>query len=85
MNAWMRDTLERVVFTYLESLIGLLIASGTGLVTLGGVKAAAVAAIPAALTVAKSALAARVPGTVSPASVARDPDVTTAAQVFQEL
>lgn len=70
---WLRDALERVVATYVEAFAGLLIAAGTGLVTLSSVKAAAVAAIPAAVAVVKTLAAARVSGTVSAASVAPDP------------
>lgn len=85
MNAWIRDTAERVVFTYLEAVIGLLIANGAGIITLDGARAAAVAGIPAALAVLKAAIAGRVPGTVSPASVVKDPNLVAAREVFQEL
>ena len=84
-STWLRDTIERVVFTYLEALTGLLIANGTGLVDVNGAKAAAVAAIPAALAVLKAALASKVSGTVSAASIAKDPNLVAARDVFQEL
>jgi len=53
-----------------QSLIGLLIVSGV--TDLAAVQSAAIAAIPAALSVIKSYLAERyAPGTVSPASLAK--------------
>ena len=75
-STFLRDTLERTVATYLEALLGLIIANGAGLVTLDGVKSAAIAAIPAALAVLKSILASRVPNTVSAASLAKNPTET---------
>jgi hypothetical protein len=65
-----RDLAERAISTYVQAFIGLLIASGV--VDVAAVEAAAVAAIPAALSVVKSLLAERyAPGTISPASLAR--------------
>lgn len=65
-----RDLVERAVSTYVQALIGLLIASSV--IDVAALKAAAIAAIPAALSVVKSILAERyIPGTVSPASLAR--------------
>lgn len=67
---WMRDTIERTLATYVQALIGLLIASWSGAIDLAAVQTAAWAAIPAALAVIKAAVAARVDNTVSPASLA---------------
>ncbi len=51
------DIAERTVATYLETFLGLLLASTTVL-DLGVLKVAAIAAIPAALAVVKGGLAA---------------------------
>lgn len=51
------DLAERTAATYAQALLGLLLADSTGLISLGAVKAAAVAALPAALAVIKAALA----------------------------
>lgn len=62
------DLLERTLFTYVEVVLGLLIASATTeAIDLSVAKAAAIAAIPAALAVVKSALSSMVgtPGTAS--------------------
>ena len=71
---FLRDLAERAIATYLQSFIGLLIVSGV--TDLQAIQTAAVAAIPAALSVIKSVLAQRyVPDTVSPASlIAVEPD-----------
>ena len=69
-KVWIRDVAERAIATYLQTFLGLLLAGWTtDTVDLSVVQAAAVAAVPAALAVVKGALAARVPGTISPASV----------------
>lgn len=55
-----RDLAERAVATYVEALIGLLLASATfaeGTIDLSVIQTAIVAAIPAALSVIKSSLA----------------------------
>lgn len=66
---FVRDLTERAGATYAQTFLGLLIASGV--VDISAVKAAAVAAIPAALSVVKSLIAERfAPGTISPASLA---------------
>lgn len=57
MRTWIVDTVERVVATYVEVLIGLLIVADA--IDISAAKAAAVAALPAALTVLKSAIATR--------------------------
>ncbi|MFI1580002.1 holin [Embleya sp. NPDC020630] len=61
------DLFERATFTYLETLLGLLIATGTDVLDLTTAKVAAVAAIPAGLAVVKAGLASMVgtPGTAS--------------------
>ena len=67
---FLRDLTERAIATYVQTFLGLLIASG--LVDVTALKAAAVAAIPAGLSVVKSILAERyAPGAISPASLAR--------------
>lgn len=67
---WLADTAERTASTYVEALLGLLLASGIGVrgaVSMAVVTKAALAAIPAAFAVVKSALASRVgsPGTAA--------------------
>jgi hypothetical protein len=61
------DLLERAAATYAEALLGLLIATGTDVLDLSKAKAAAIAAIPAGLSVVKSGLSSMVgtPGTAS--------------------
>lgn len=57
MPRFLYDVAERTMLTYVETFLGLLLASGaTDLVDLSAAKAAAVAALPAALTVVKSAV-----------------------------
>ncbi|WP_435173315.1 holin [Actinacidiphila sp. bgisy145] len=51
------DLIERTAATYVEGVAGLLLANSTGLLDLGADKAAAAAALPAALAVIKAALA----------------------------
>ena len=71
-RSFLVDLVERAVATYVQTLIGLLIVSGV--TDLAAIQSAAVAAIPAGLSVVKSVLAERyVPGTVSPASLAQAP------------
>lgn len=64
-----RDLAERAISTYLQTVIGLLLVSGV--TDLAAVQTAAVAGIPALLSVLKAFIAERIPGTVSPASLAR--------------
>lgn len=61
------DLFERAAFTYLETLLGLLIATGTDVLDLSTAKVAAVAAIPAGLAVVKAGLASMIgtPGTAA--------------------
>lgn len=69
-KVWIRDVAERTISTYLQAFLGLLLAGWTtDTVDLSVVQAAAIAAVPAALAVLKGALASKVPGTISPASV----------------
>ncbi|MER8233463.1 holin [Streptomyces sp. NPDC094049] len=56
MNRLLLDTIERTVGTYAVAFLGLLLADGVDLTSLGAVKAAAVAAVPAALSVLKAAI-----------------------------
>jgi hypothetical protein len=51
------DLGERTVMTYLQAVLGLLLADTTGLISVGSLRAAAVAALPAALAAVKSAFA----------------------------
>lgn len=70
-RVWLRDVAERTFFTWAEVFIGLLLVSWpTDAIDLSVVQTAAVAAVPAALAVLKGAIAAQVPSTVSPASLA---------------
>lgn len=57
---FMVDAFERVVATYIETFLGLVIASAfvdSGKLNMGAVTAAAVAALPAALSLVKSLIA----------------------------
>lgn len=66
-RVWLFDAIERSLSTYIQSFIGFLIVSGV--TDLSAVKTAAIAAIPAGLSLLKSLIAQRyAPGTVSPAS-----------------
>lgn len=67
---WLRDTAERVVATFLQAFLAALLAGPLDLVSVGTLRAAALGGIAAALSVIKAALATRLPGTISPASVA---------------
>jgi hypothetical protein len=67
-RVWLRDTAERSIATFAQTFLALLLAGS--LADVATIQAAAVAGLASALSVIKSALAARIPGTVSPASVA---------------
>ena len=67
---WLRDTAERVVATYVEAFITLLVASWTPTVDLSIWQAAAWSALPAALSALKSAVA-TLRGSVDSASLSR--------------
>lgn len=62
-----RDLTERTIATYIQTFLGLLIASWTDAVDVSTLRSAAVAAIPAGLAVIKG-FAARKVGTVDSAS-----------------
>lgn len=73
MRAWILDTLERTVATYVQAFVGLVVASPVLDLNLSTLRALAVAALPAALAVVKAALASRVRA-ISPASLAPVPE-----------
>lgn len=56
MGKFMLDVLERTLGTYVAAFVGLLLANGLDALSIDTAKAAAVAAIPAAVTVAKAAV-----------------------------
>jgi Putative lactococcus lactis phage r1t holin len=56
-KSFLVDLVERTAATYVETVAGLMLADTTHLLSLGDAKAAAVAALPAAFSVVKSALA----------------------------
>lgn len=57
LSARWLDLAERTVLTYVETFVGLLTADSTHMLSLGTVRAAAVAALPAAYAAVKSAFA----------------------------
>lgn len=57
MHRYLLDLAERTLATYVVAFLGLLLAGGLDMLSLGSVRAAAVAAIPAALAVIKGAVA----------------------------
>ena len=76
-DRYLRDLAERVASTYFQALIGLLIASGfgvDGVLDLSLVVKAAIAALPAALSLLKGLLARSV-GDRESASLAKPPIV----------
>lgn len=58
MTRQLLDIAERTVATYLQALLGLIVAGGLDLTNLSTLKAAAIAAIPAAFAVLKGAVGA---------------------------
>lgn len=58
MSRLILDTIERTAGTYAVAFLGLLLADGFDLTSLSAVKAAAIAAIPAGLSVLKAAVGA---------------------------
>ena len=70
IGKWARDTAERTISTYVETFLALLIASWTPAVDVTIWQTAAWSAIPAALTVLKSAFA-TLRGTVDSASLVK--------------
>lgn len=65
------DLVERTVATYATAFLGLLLADGFDLTSVGALRAAAVAALPAALTVLKGAIGTLVGDPTSAALLAR--------------
>jgi hypothetical protein len=68
---FLRDLAERVIATYVQAFLGLLVA-GTFTLNISTFKAAAIAAIPAAFSAAKGVIASRVG---SPGSASLDPSL----------
>ena len=64
MTLWLRDTAERAVMTFAQAFFATFMIGD-----MTTVRTAAIAAAAAALSVVKSAIAARLYGTISPASV----------------
>ncbi|MEU1309526.1 hypothetical protein ABZ419_11610 [Streptomyces cinnamoneus] len=56
MPRFFLDLVERTLATYLTTYFGLLLADGFDLTSISALKAAAIAALPAALTVVKAAI-----------------------------
>jgi hypothetical protein len=54
MSRLLLDTVERTAGTYAVTFLGLLLADGFDLTSVGAVKAAAIASVPAALSVVKA-------------------------------
>jgi hypothetical protein len=54
MSRLLLDTVERTLGTYAVTFLGLLLADGFDLTSVGALKAAAIAALPAALSVVKA-------------------------------
>lgn len=76
---FIRDLVERVGSTYLQAFLGLLLASGfgvDGVLDLSVLRRAAIAAIPAALSLIKG-LVARTVGDKESASLAKPPIIGT--------
>lgn len=71
MSDWLRDTFERALATYVQAFLGLLMAREmSDVLTVSALQAAAISAMPAALSVVKAAVASRA-GTMSPASLVK--------------
>jgi hypothetical protein len=74
------DAAERVVATYLEVFLGLVIASAfvdSGKLNMGAVTAAAVSALPAALALVKSMIASRIGDKETAAALPTEVDTET--------
>lgn len=67
MRRWLLDTAERASWTALQTFVATLAISD-----LSTARTAGIAAAGAFLSVVKSALMAKIPGTISPASSVRD-------------
>lgn len=57
MPKFLTDLAERVASTYVVAFLGLLLADGVDLTSIGTIRAAAIAALPAALSVIKGVVA----------------------------
>lgn len=74
------DAVERVVATYLEVFLGLVIASAfvdSGKLNMGAITAAAVSALPAALALVKSMIAAHIGDGGTAAALPAEKDTET--------
>ncbi len=58
-SKFLRDATERVLSTYVQAFLGLLLVSASDALNMSVLKAAAVAAVPAALSVLKTLIATR--------------------------
>lgn len=56
MNRLILDTVERTLAAYVTTFLGLLLADGFNLADVSALKAAAIASVPAALSVVKAAV-----------------------------
>ncbi|HVK45082.1 MAG TPA: holin [Micropruina sp.] len=56
MNRLILDTVERTIAAYVTTFLGLLLADGFNLADVSALKAAAIASVPAALSVVKAAV-----------------------------
>ncbi|MFE6871503.1 holin [Kitasatospora sp. NPDC057692] len=74
MRKFIVDLTERTVATYAAAFLGLLLADTFDLTSISALKAAAVAALPAALSVLKGAVATRVGDPASAALLVRGRD-----------
>ena len=68
---WLKDAAERVVVTFLQTFLAVLVAAGTDYLNVSTLRAAAIAGGAAVLAALKAVIASRTPDTVSPASLAR--------------
>lgn len=77
-SSWLRDTAERVAFTFAQAFLGVfgatqIVDAGSGHLDVGLARMALAAGIAAVLALVKAGIAAKVGGTVSPASLAPTP------------
>jgi len=71
MSLWVKDTIERVVVTFVQAFLAVVVAAGTDWLDVSTLRAAAIAGGAAVLAALKAVVATRTPDTVSPASLAR--------------
>lgn len=69
MSVWARDTVERLVSTFVETFLAIVVAAGTDHFDLSTIKAAGVAGVAAVFAVIKAAIASRKAQAISPASL----------------